>query len=247
MKDSIKAIFFDIDDTLFSTSLFAEKARKRAIDTMIQLGWKVDPEEAYQELSEVISEFSPNYGGHFDKLVLRMGAKAYESLNPAILIAQAVVSYHESKHKFLYPYPDVLPLFRVLAKKNLELGIITDGLTIKQAEKVIRLGIYSYLNPHCILISEQLGISKPNKKLFQQACNRCNLKASEIMYIGDNPKNDIVPAKEVGMVTVRILRDGKYRHHVSPVTPDYEISGFESLQEILRKDLGWSDSSFPQD
>lgn len=231
----LRAIFFDIDDTLFSTSSFAEKARRRSIDSMVRLGWKVDPDRAYQELLEVIAEFSPNYGSHFDKLVLRMGESCYEGINPAILIAQAIVSYHDAKDELLHPYPEVLPFFRMLAKTNLLLGIITDGLTIKQSEKIIRLGIYPFLNPRCIFISEQLGISKPNPKIYQLASHRCEIPPNQVMYIGDNPNNDIVPASKVGMITVRYIRDGKHRQTSCTVAPTHEIQNFEQLQEILKK------------
>lgn len=233
----LKAIFFDIDDTLFSTSLFAEQARRQSIDSMIQLGWKVEHEQAYQELLEVISEFSPNYGSHFDKLVLRLGPKCYEGLNPAILVAQGVTTYHKAKHDLLRPYPDVLPFFKKLSQTSLILGIITDGLTIKQAEKLIRIGIYPYLNPVCIFISEQLGISKPNPKLYQVASTRSGVAPSQIMYIGDNPQNDIVPANKLGMVTVRVLRDGKHRNSPCPNPPRYEVQEFETLAEILKRDF----------
>ena len=69
----LKAIFFDIDDTLFSTTEFAEKARKESIARMIRYGLKVSEKDALYELREVINEFSSNYDKHFDKL-LRLAA-----------------------------------------------------------------------------------------------------------------------------------------------------------------------------
>ncbi len=42
MTKTLDAIFFDIDDTLFSTSVFADKARRAAIDAMIQAGLSAD-------------------------------------------------------------------------------------------------------------------------------------------------------------------------------------------------------------
>ena len=62
-----QAIFFDIDDTLFSTTVFADKARRAAIDAMVRCGLRADRNDALRELDEVIAEFSSNYGGHFDK------------------------------------------------------------------------------------------------------------------------------------------------------------------------------------
>ena len=54
----VKAIFFDIDDTLYSTSVFAEMARRSAVEAMIDVGVKTDPETLFHELQEVIQVFT---------------------------------------------------------------------------------------------------------------------------------------------------------------------------------------------
>ena len=71
MAETLRAIFFDIDDTLYSTSEFAELARRNAIESMRAHGFRMATEDAMRELHEVIQEFSSNYEQHFDKLLLR--------------------------------------------------------------------------------------------------------------------------------------------------------------------------------
>jgi len=105
---TLKAIFFDIDDTLFSTTEFAEKARRESITQMIRFGMNLSEKEALYELKEVISEFTTNYQHHFDKLLLRFPKSTTEGINPAILVAAGVVGYHQTKFKHLKPYPDVV-------------------------------------------------------------------------------------------------------------------------------------------
>ena len=85
----IKGIFFDIDDTLFSTTRFAEEARRSSIDAMVRMGLKIDPEEGYRELREVIEEFSSNYGAHYDKFLSRQSPEALAGTNPTLLAAAA--------------------------------------------------------------------------------------------------------------------------------------------------------------
>ncbi|MEI6129668.1 MAG: haloacid dehalogenase, partial [Planctomycetota bacterium] len=60
MSKLLDAIFFDIDDTLFSTTLFAEQARRSAIDAMLRAGLRADHDSALRELDEVLAEFSSN-------------------------------------------------------------------------------------------------------------------------------------------------------------------------------------------
>ena len=56
MKKKLSAIYFDIDDTLYSTTSFSEKARLNAVINMIKAGLKISEEECLKSLNEVISE-----------------------------------------------------------------------------------------------------------------------------------------------------------------------------------------------
>ncbi len=87
MARALDAIFFDIDDTLFSTSVFAEKARRAAIDAMIRAGLRADCEACLKELEEILVEFSSNYSSHFDKVIQRLPGSASEGLNESMLVA----------------------------------------------------------------------------------------------------------------------------------------------------------------
>ena len=95
-----------------------------------------------------------------------------------------------------------------------------------------------YLDPRAIFISDQVGISKPNPKLYLYALDRLGLPADQVMYVGDNPTKDIGPAKQVGMIAVRHRGTGRYADVDSDVRPDYEIQDFHDLREILRSDFG---------
>lgn len=233
----LSAVFFDIDDTLYSTSAFARRARANSIDAMIAAGLAVERDQLMAELEEVIAEFSSNYSYHFDKLLVRVPPKALAGLNPAIVLAAAVVAYHETKFRELQPYPDVPPLLKDLSATDIIAGIITTGPTVKQAEKLVRLGITHYLDADAIFISDQIGISKPNPKLYLRACREVGVAPAEAMYVGDNPPNDIDPPNSLGMITVLNRRSGKYSGVPCRSEPDYRISTFTELREILRSDF----------
>lgn len=235
----LKAIFFDIDDTLYSTSLFAAHARKNSVDAMVKAGLKLPHEAILKELEEVIAEFSSNYEHHFDKLLLRIPKRCYDGINPALIVAAGVVAYHETKFRELKLFPDVLPALKRLARTDLIRGIISAGLEIKQAEKLIRLRIYQLLTPTAIFFSDQIGISKPNPKLYQRACSELNIAPSETMYVGDNPPQDIDPPNKIGMITVLIQRTGnKYVMAKSKTKPRHVIHNLNELLAILRKNYG---------
>jgi len=231
----LRAVFFDIDDTLYSTTEFAELARANGVREMIAHGLKMGADEAMRELREVIAEFSSNYEYHFDKLLLRLAPEAYEGVNPAILVAAGVMAYHETKINQLKPPPEVKEVLEKLSRSELILGIITMGPQVKQAEKILRLGLMEYIDPSAIFISDQMGVGKPNVKLYMKACRQLDIWPLEAMYVGDNPPNDIDPPNQLGMSTVLVRGDGKYASVQGVTEPDHTIGSFSELLEILRE------------
>jgi len=230
---TLRAILFDIDDTLCATTAFAKRARNAAVHAMVEAGLAVPEETVVAELAEVLAEFGSNYDHHYDKLVQRLFPAGLGNVNPALVVAAGVAAYHDTKFKELRPFDDVLPLFEELRTAGIRIGIITHGLTVKQAEKLVRLGVVPYLDPDAIFISEQIGISKPNPKLYQCALSRLKLKPNETMYVGDNPVNDIAPPKELGMITVWAKRAAKRELTEFDATPDYIIENFDELRALV--------------
>ena len=232
---TLRAVLFDIDDMLYSTTEFADLARSNGVAAMLKLGLRMEHEEVMRELREVIAEFSSNYEAHFDKLLLRLSPGTYEGVNPAVLVAGAVIAYHETKAGQLRPLPDVVDALKKLSRTELILGVITAGPQVKQAEKILRLGLMDYVDPSAIFISDQIGIGKPNVKLYMKACRQLNIWPLEAMYVGDNAPNDVDPPNQLGMATVLVKRDGKYANVEGVTEPDFTIRSFDELIKILRE------------
>jgi putative hydrolase of the HAD superfamily len=234
----LKAIFFDIDDTLFSTSQFAESARRAAVDAMLAAGLRTDAETCMRELREVLDEFTSNYQGHFDRVIQRLPPEASAGLNHAVLVAAGVVAYHETKWRDFRVYDDAWEVLNWLASTDLIRGIISAGLAVKQAEKLIRLNIRDFLTPDAIYFTEQVGISKPNPKLYQRVVEDQGLDPASVMYVGDSPIHDIDPANQVGLLTVRCQRGGRWSDHEGESRPHHVISDFHQLRSLLEEEFG---------
>ena len=231
----LKAILFDIDDTLFSTTEFARRARRNAVRAMIEAGLDLPEEVVLKELDEVLAEFSSNYEHHFDKLLQRLRPAALTRHNPALIVAAGVAAYHDTKFRELAPFDDVYALLADLKKAGIRLGVITHGWTVKQAEKLVRLRLVPYLDPQAIFISDQIGISKPNPKLYLTALADLGLEPREVMYVGDSPEHDIAPPQALGMVTVWARRAAKHGCAGTSIVPDHVVSDFDELRTILRE------------
>jgi putative hydrolase of the HAD superfamily len=234
----LKAILFDVDDTLFSTTGFARRARRNAVRAMIRAGLDLPEDVVMRELDEVVAEFSSNYEHHFDKLLQRLRPASLRRVNAALVVAAGVVAYHDTKFRELVPFEDVFPLFEDLKRAGVRLGIITHGWTVKQAEKMVRLGLVPYLDPEAVFISDQIGISKPNPKLYQTALRDLGLEPQEVMYVGDSPEHDIAPPKSLGIVTVWARRAARHDIEGTGIEPDHVIRDFGELRVILRERYG---------
>ncbi|HED64964.1 MAG TPA: TIGR02253 family HAD-type hydrolase [Planctomycetes bacterium] len=229
----LTSILFDVDDTLFSTTEFAARARRNAVRAMVAAGLDLPEDLVLRELQEVIFEFSSNYGHHFDRLLQRLKPHGLDGTNPAIVVAAGIVAYHNTKYEQLAPFDDVVPLLEALRDAGVQTGVITHGWTAKQAEKLVRLGLTEHFDPRAIFISDQVGISKPNPKLYAHVLRELGRQPQEVAYVGDNPSHDIAPPQSLGMVAIWAKRSAKHRCEPGLV-PDHTVDDFTELAELLR-------------
>jgi putative hydrolase of the HAD superfamily len=239
----LKAVLFDVDDTLFSTTDFARHARANAVRAMIALGLDLPESVVLRELDEVIAEFSSNYDHHFDKLLQRLRPPGLAKRSRSLIVAAGIAAYHDTKFRELAPFPDVVPLLTFLRRAGITTGVVTHGWSIKQAEKIVRLGLAPFFAPDAIFISDEIGISKPNPKLYQTALQDLGLEPSEVMYVGDSPAHDIAPPQSLGMTAVWARRAAKHGLEGTGIEPDHVVDDFAELERILRETYGVANSN----
>ena len=233
MKKRLRALFIDVDDTVFSTTEFSNLARMNAVKAMIEAGLQVPIDEVLHELDEVIREFSSNHERHFDKLIRRFPRDTCGGANEEILVAAGMVAYHQTKFRNFSPFEDAISVLQEL-KGKLKIGIITAGVGIKQAEKIYRLGLHKIVEQNLIYITDTVGISKTNPKLFLRACRDAKVDTSEAMYVGDNHPVDVDVPKSIGMRAALSRREGKYAAVKGDREPDHIIHNFYDLNDILQ-------------
>jgi len=120
-------------------------------------------------------------------------------------------------------------VLKELKKKELLLGMITNGFTDFQWMNIKALGIDHYFDT--ILVSEQEGIKKPHKDIFLRALKALNVSAEESVYIGDHPENDVLGARGAGMHAVwkkDAFFDGSF-------TDSYIIEDLKELLNVMNE------------
>ena len=102
-----------------------------------------------------------------------------------------------------YLNPDACEVLKWLRDRNKLIGLICNtGLTpgFGLREFLIREGVAKYFD--VMLFSDEVGIRKPNSRIFQIATGRLQVKPYEVVHIGDNLKSDMWGAKNVGFRTI---------------------------------------------
>ncbi len=87
-------------------------------------------------------------------------------------------------------------------------------------------------------VAAQVGISKPNPKLYQAALDDLQLEPAEAMYVGDNPLHDIAPPLSLGMVAVWSARAAKQTLEETGIEPTHTVQDFSELRTLLRDEYG---------
>jgi putative hydrolase of the HAD superfamily len=222
----IKGVFFDIDDTLYDSTKLARMARENSIKAMIDAGLDVaGEEELYSRLNAIIRKFGSNYARHYDELLKDYGVK----WNPRI-IAAGVVAYERTKAGYLRPYPGTIPTL-IKLKKGHSLGVISNGLAVKQWEKLVGLGIHHFFD--VVATSEELGHSKPSTRIFEYAMGEVGLDPSECVMVGDRLDTDILGGNRAGMTTVLMRTVREQEPAGDEDRPDYEIRSLCELPPLL--------------
>ena len=89
------------------------------------------------------------------------------------------------------------------------------------------------------VVSDEIGIRKPNPQLFDHCLKKFGVKGEETIYIGDRIDRDIIPAKLNNIFSIYIHRGGKYDTFKTgdkipeETKPDYEIMSLMEIFQII--------------
>ncbi|KAL4709842.1 hypothetical protein ACJJTC_000329 [Scirpophaga incertulas] len=123
---------------------------------------------------------------------------------------------------------DVIHLLETLREDYL-LGLITNGSSRAQWQKIERLGLRKYFD--CVLVSGDLPWEKPDQQIFFEACKKLNVEPKTCIMVGDRLETDIKGGKKAelgGTVWVPLQKD-----EVASDMPDFTINKVTELPEVL--------------
>ena len=216
----IKAVIFDLDNTLIDFMKMKKLSCEAAIDAMIAAGLKIKHDVGLKLIYEL-------YGKHGmeEKTVFQKFLKILNKKIDYKILAAGIVAYRKVRAGLLEPYPNVESVLLNLKAKGLKLGIISDAPGLKAWIRLESMKLSNYFD--VVITFEDTKQLKPSKLPFEAALKQLRLKPKECLMVGDWPERDIKGAKAVGMVTC-FARYGNNK--AAKTEADYEI---DEIREVL--------------
>ncbi|MGX7107460.1 HAD family hydrolase [Hutsoniella sourekii] len=224
----IKAIGFDLDDTLYDRSI----SYKNVFDLM-QARIKPLPvtyEEFYPRFEYYSNmeyeSFIRGEKSEWDYKVQRV-LSTYESFDHPIDREEAIIytGLYLFFQENLVLRPGMVELLDRLRDQAVDLFILTNGPSDSQRKKIKQLGLDKWIDEKNWFISEELDATKPEADIFKKVERQIGHNGAEVLYIGDNYRNDIEGAHQVDWQSIYLNVHGE-------PSQGYEQAEVETVQEM---------------
>ena len=219
IKTDLQSFFvFDLDDTLFQELDFLKSGYSRISSQLAEfINSDISQEmmERHQNKENVFQWILNRYQKEIPHINIAWLLKEYREHTPAIELTEKTAAFLQQ-----------------LKVSNIPMGLITDGRSITQRNKLKALGIENYFSD--IIVSEEFGSEKPaerNYLYFQDKYPGMNF-----YFFGDNTSKDFIVPKKLGWKTFCIKSSGTHIHKQSfdkEPFPDYIIADLGEIELVL--------------
>ena len=233
-------VFFDLDRTLMDFEV-GEDLGIKAVFENYKNELKMDYEEFRSTWKDVAQKIFDEYsaGLHTFDEQRHLRVKKMFELNGVILDENEVEKrfklYWSNYEKGVGLFPDARDILENLRQHKIKTGLISNGDTSNQRWKLNREKLTDYFDP--IIISGEVGVSKPDLRIFEIALEKAGAEKESSWYIGDSPVHDIEPSVKFGMNVIYLNRklsgEKTICHQKKPVY--VEVSSLDQAWECLEK------------
>lgn len=220
----IRAVIFDLDNTLVDFMSMKRLAVDAAIDAMIDAGLTLDRAGAERDILAIYEREGIEYQRVFDDfLEAHLGEVDYR------ILAAGIVAYRRAREAALVLYPHVTSTLMTLMKRGLRLAVVSDA---PRREAWLRL---CYLNLHhvfdAVVTFEDTGERKPSPAPFRLALERLGVAPEEALMVGDWPERDVVGAMQAGLRTAFARYGDTFGTEHSGA--DFDLSDAQAILAII--------------
>jgi FMN phosphatase YigB (HAD superfamily) len=228
-KNIVRAIIFDLDDTLFDTyGQLVKPASTEACQAMIKAGLKAKLADSVKAREKLFS--TKPRENIYEQLVKHFGVK--EGVNKRDVIQAGFNAFHDRHiNEKITLFSDAIPTLTGLSERY-ELYLVTLGTPSTQQKKIELLGLEKFFKKIYLV---NIGNSKTKYTTFHEILTSSKLEPRAFVSIGNRIDSEVRDGKELGMQTILMLH-GEYVH-LRPQTsfeePDARVETLSQLREIL--------------
>lgn len=194
----IKAVVFDLDHTLYdrygTIALAAHTVREK---------FAVAEGITDSEIASIWAEHDKRFVHYgLEKLYTEL-ARCGIFKQPYPSLDELIKLHYDTYTSFAAPYDFAIPTVNALRERGFKTGLITNGRSQVQRKKLEMLGMEHLFDE--VIVGGEFGLQKPHTEIFYEMAKRLSIKTEEMMYVGDNPINDVNASAAAGCVPVWVM------------------------------------------
>ncbi|MNW48914.1 Pyrimidine 5'-nucleotidase YjjG [compost metagenome] len=221
-----KAILFDLDNTLMDRDWTFREFAKQLVKECLNVP---ELEEQERIVSYMVERDADGYRpkeGFFQEMIDHLPWSRKLDMGEL----KGFYDKNYMSHAKVMNYS--LETLEACKSHGYKLGIITNGYSHLQHRKIDLLELRHFFDE--ITVSGDLGIKKPDERIYRTALERLDVSAEEAIIVGDHPVNDIWGAAQVGIRGVWLHRNHKWSDDLQGGKPWNEINELNELLPLIR-------------
>ncbi len=226
MAGPLKAVVFDLDDTLYDcTGTLLDASRRRAAHVLVESGLPLSEDDALALQRELADTFGPHF------LVFDEIARRYSLDNDTI--DRAYRAYNSDEVGDIRPFPDVPGTLRFLRDRGIRCFLLTSGVHRRQSTKITKLGLENAFDDVIVNDAERGELMSESLRYLLE---KHRLRPEQALVVGDRPPEEIRVGNDLGTVTAQMLhgRFSAFEPRDSGEEADYRITRIFQVPTLVR-------------
>jgi putative hydrolase of the HAD superfamily len=237
----IKAVLFDLDNTLIDFTRMKSESVRAAARAMARAGLRVPPEKIEGMLWTLYQEHGIEYQKVFQKLLrATIGRIDYR------ILSAGIIAYRSAKQEHLHAFPRTQSVLKELQKRGYKLGVVSNAPRMQAWTRLTQAGLADFFQS--VTAFEDVRVKKPHYIPFHAAARKLALTPDKILFVGDSLQRDVIGAKKAGMRAawarygfetarkssmVSRFFEKKTARNLARAKPDFVLNKFGDLLDVV--------------
>lgn len=237
MTDKRIGLVFDIGDTIIDATGIQKKAIEQTAQMLQKRGLIDNVDSFLSKYRDHDKEYDGAAVNHLFSIPIDIMKRTLYvfDIRKNIYLYSSLSFYRDKVREQIYTDKGLIDLLVRLKGKGYKLGIVSDGTLDEQIYTLSKMGIIDFFDT--IIISEAIGVSKPDQRIFEAAIKDLAIEPENIFYIGDDFKKDVIGGKKCGLKTIWVTEtvrreiSGEYDKYIDIIIGRGQIYTMDRMLE----------------